>query len=98
MLRSVPAAHASLAQASNTTGERCLKTLETSPSSWIYAAIAVTLAMVFAIDLLTPMRVAIWVFYLLPVVLCVGANRSSVPIFTAGAATALMIAGYLLAR
>ncbi|SAK69223.1 multi-sensor hybrid histidine kinase [Caballeronia hypogeia] len=65
--------------------------------SWIYLAIAITLAVVFAIDALTPMRVAIWVFYLLPVVLCVWADRPSVPLFTGGASALLIIAGYALA-
>ncbi|SAK90374.1 hybrid sensor histidine kinase/response regulator [Caballeronia ptereochthonis] len=63
-------------------------------SSWIYLAIAIALAAVFAIDLLTPMRVAIWVFYVLPVVLCVWADRPAVPIITAVASSVLMIAGY----
>jgi len=65
--------------------------------SWIYLAIALALAVVFSIDVLTPMRVAIWVFYVLPVVLCVWADRPSVPIVTAGASAVLMIAGYALA-
>ncbi|SAL75922.1 multi-sensor hybrid histidine kinase [Caballeronia peredens] len=64
-------------------------------TSWIYLAIAIALAAVFAIDLLTPMRVAIWVFYVLPVVLCVWANRPAVPIVTALVSSALMIAGYV---
>ncbi|BAN24760.1 multi-sensor hybrid histidine kinase [Caballeronia insecticola] len=49
----------------------------------------------FAIDLLTPMRVAIWVFYVLPVVLCVWANRPAMPIVVATVSSALMIAGYV---
>ncbi|GJH17073.1 response regulator [Caballeronia novacaledonica] len=65
--------------------------------SWIYLAIALSLAVVFSIDVLTPMRVAIWIFYVLPVVLCVWADRPSVPIVTAGASAVLMIAGYALA-
>ncbi|WP_250535620.1 response regulator [Caballeronia sp. AZ10_KS36] len=63
---------------------------------WIYIAIAISLAVVFAIDLLMPMRVAIWVFYVLPVVLCMWINRPAVPIITAGAASVLMILGYAL--
>ncbi|SPB18453.1 multi-sensor hybrid histidine kinase [Caballeronia novacaledonica] len=65
-------------------------------SSWIYFAIALALVVVFSIDVLTPMRVAIWIFYVLPVVLCVWADKPSVPIVTAGASAALMIAGYAL--
>ncbi|MDR5857152.1 response regulator [Caballeronia sp. LZ062] len=61
---------------------------------WIYFAIAISLAVVFAIDLLMPMRVAIWVFYVLPVVLCMWIDRPAVPVVTAGAASVLMIVGY----
>lgn len=63
---------------------------------WIYIAIAISLAVLFAIDLLMPMRVAIWVFYVLPVVLCMWINRPAVPIITAGAGSVLMILGYVL--
>ncbi|VXC87609.1 Multi-sensor hybrid histidine kinase [Burkholderia sp. 8Y] len=63
---------------------------------WIYFAIALSLAVVFAIDLLTPMRVAIWVFYVLPVVLCMWIDRPAVPMITAGASSVLMILGYAL--
>ena len=66
-------------------------------TAWIYLAIAITLAVVFCIDVLTPMRVAIWVFYVLPVVLCVWVDRPAVPIVTAGASALLMIAGYAFA-
>ncbi|KND56573.1 multi-sensor hybrid histidine kinase [Candidatus Paraburkholderia kirkii] len=62
--------------------------------SWTYFAIAIALVAVFAIDLLTPMRVAVWVFYVLPVVLCVWADRPAAPIVTAVASSLLMIAGY----
>ncbi|WP_175940755.1 response regulator [Caballeronia sp. BCC1704] len=65
-------------------------------SLWIYFAIAISLALVFAVDVLTPMRVAIWVFYVLPVVLCMWINRPAVPMITAGAASVLMILGYVL--
>ncbi|WP_321797448.1 response regulator [Caballeronia sp. J97] len=66
-------------------------------SAWIYLAIAIALAIVFCIDVLTPMRVAIWVFYVLPVVLCVWADRPAVPIVTACVSAVLMIAGYAFA-
>ncbi|SAK91294.1 multi-sensor hybrid histidine kinase [Caballeronia temeraria] len=65
-------------------------------STWIYLAIAIALAVVFCIDALTPMRVAIWVFYVLPVVLCVWADRPAVPLVTAVVSAVLMIAGYAL--
>ena len=65
---------------------------------WIYFAIALSLAVVFGIDLLTPMRVAIWVFYVLPVVLCMWVDRPAFPLVTAGASSLLMILGYSLSR
>jgi CheY-like chemotaxis protein len=64
-------------------------------ASWIYFAIAIALAVVFAIDLLTPMRVAIWVFYVLPVVLCMWLDRPSSPIWVAVTSSLLMIGGYV---
>jgi CheY-like chemotaxis protein/GAF domain-containing protein len=64
-------------------------------ASWIYLAIAIALAVVFAVDLLTPMRMAIWVFYVLPVVLCMWLDRSSAPILTAVVSSILMILGYV---
>ncbi|WP_277187493.1 response regulator [Caballeronia sp. BR00000012568055] len=65
-----------------------------SHASWIYLAIAIALGVVFAIDVLTPMRVAIWVFYVLPVVLCMWLDRPSAPIAVAVASSALMVGGY----
>ncbi|MDR5738916.1 response regulator [Caballeronia sp. LZ016] len=64
---------------------------------WIYIAITLSLAVVFAVDVLTPMRSAIWVFYVLPVVLCMWVDRPGVPLVTAGAGSVLMILGYVLA-
>ncbi|KND62382.1 Signal transduction histidine kinase [Candidatus Burkholderia verschuerenii] len=64
-------------------------------ASWIYFAIAIAMAIVFTIDLLTPTRVAIWVFYVLPVVLCMWHDRPSSPVWTAIASSILMIGGYV---
>ncbi|MFM0050473.1 hybrid sensor histidine kinase/response regulator [Caballeronia grimmiae] len=64
---------------------------------WIYIAITLSLAAVFAVDVLTPMRSAIWVFYVLPVVLCMWVDRPGVPLVTAGVASVLMILGYMFA-
>ncbi len=44
------------------------------------------------------MRVAIWVFYMLPVALCMWVDRPNVPFITAGVASVLTLAGYLLAN
>nr|WP_241202387.1 MULTISPECIES: response regulator [unclassified Caballeronia] len=54
------------------------------------------LLIVFAVDWLTPLRVAIWVFYMLPVALCMWVDRPNVPFITAGAASVLMFTAYVL--
>ncbi|WP_250492945.1 MULTISPECIES: response regulator [unclassified Caballeronia] len=69
-----------------------------SHASWIYLAIAIALAVVFAIDLLTPTRLAIWVFYVLPVVLCMWLDKPPAPIIVAGASSVLMIGGYVFSN
>ncbi|MDN7183732.1 response regulator [Caballeronia sp. SEWSISQ10-4 2] len=51
---------------------------------------------VFAIDWLTPLRVAVWVFYILPVALCMWVDRPSAPFVTAGVASVLTLTGYIL--
>ena len=56
-------------------------------SVWLYFAIAMLLLIVFAVDWLTPLRVAIWVFYMLPVALCMWVDRPNVPFITAGLAS-----------
>jgi signal transduction histidine kinase/CheY-like chemotaxis protein len=66
-------------------------------SGLLYAVIVALLAVVFAIDWLTPLRLAIWVLYMLPVVLCLWVDRPGVPYLTAAAASVLTIAGYFLA-
>ncbi|WP_438391455.1 response regulator [Caballeronia sp. DA-9] len=65
-------------------------------STWLYFAIILILMVVFAIDWLTPLRIAIWVFYMLPVALCMWVDRPSVPFLTAGAASVLTVLGFYL--
>jgi signal transduction histidine kinase/DNA-binding response OmpR family regulator len=65
-------------------------------SVWLYFAIAMLLLIVFAVDWLTPLRVAIWVFYMLPVALCMWVDRPNMPFITAGVASVLMFTGYIL--
>jgi CheY-like chemotaxis protein len=67
-------------------------------SVWLYFAISILLVTVFMIDWLTPMRVAIWVFYVLPVVMCMWTDRPIVPVATASAASVLIVAGYVLSN
>ncbi|WP_442857272.1 response regulator [Burkholderia sp. PAMC 28687] len=63
---------------------------------WLYFAIVLMLMIVFAIDWLTPLRIAIWVFYMLPVALCMWVDRPTVPFMTAGAASVLTVLGFYL--
>lgn len=65
-------------------------------SVWLYFAIVLMLTIVFAVDWLTPLRIAIWVFYMLPVALCMWVDRPSVPFLTAGAASVLTVLGFYL--
>ncbi|MCD9122031.1 response regulator [Cupriavidus sp. UGS-1] len=57
--------------------------------------IPVLLAALLFADLLTPLGVAEWIFYLLPICLCVFVDRPMMPLWTAAAATLLMAAGYI---
>ena len=65
-------------------------------SVWLYFAIVSMLMIVFAVDWLTPLRIAIWVFYMLPVALCMWVDRPNVPFLTAGAASVLTVLGFYL--
>ena len=47
-------------------------------------------------DLLTPLGVAEWVLYQVPMVLALSATRPAVPMLAAGIATALIVAGFFL--
>jgi signal transduction histidine kinase/CheY-like chemotaxis protein len=67
-------------------------------SVWLTFAIAMLLLIVFAVDWLTPLRVAIWVFYMLPVALCMWVDRPTMPFITAGVASVLMFTGYILSN
>ncbi|WP_449469251.1 response regulator [Sphingobium chungangianum] len=63
----------------------------------LYAALAVLLALPFLADIIFPLGTAVWVAYLLPLVLSYVARRPLVPIVVATAATLLMIVGFTLA-
>lgn len=65
--------------------------------AWLHAALILLLALPFAADLIFPLGTAVWVAYLLPVVLSYAAARSQLPLFVAAGATVLMIVGMPLA-
>ncbi|MBO4121990.1 response regulator [Cupriavidus gilardii] len=57
--------------------------------------IPLLLAALLVADLLTPLGVAEWIFYLLPICLCVFVDRPMMPLWTAAGATLLIAAGYI---
>lgn len=64
---------------------------------WLYAGLFVLILLPFAADLLFPLGTAVWVAYLLPVVLAYLAPHPQVPPVVAGLVTLLIIAGFSLA-
>ncbi len=46
---------------------------------------------VFVMDLFTPLGVAVWVIYLIPVTISLGQNRPTLPLWVALISTLLMI-------
>lgn len=56
--------------------------------------IGATIAVVFVLDLLTPLGIAIWILYVVPLGLTRWASRSHLPIIIAGICTVLVILGY----
>src|SRR5690554_4342 len=67
-----------------------MRPFESPLSRPLLAAIAGLTAVVFCADFFTPLGIAVWVFYLLPVLLCVYARRPDLPIVVAGAAAVLI--------
>ncbi|WP_347271317.1 response regulator [Rhizorhabdus histidinilytica] len=66
-------------------------------SVWLYPALAFLLAIPFAADLFFPLGTAVWVAYLLPVVLAYLAPLPVIPPVTAALATLLTIIGFNIA-
>lgn len=58
--------------------------------------VPVALAVVFFADALTPLGVAAWLFYLVPVCLTLFADSPRLPLLTAAGTSVLLIAGYFL--
>jgi signal transduction histidine kinase/CheY-like chemotaxis protein len=64
---------------------------ETATHPGVYWAIALTMAAVFIVDLNTPIGVATWMLYLVPMTLCFFVWRAWVPLVVAGTATLLLV-------
>jgi signal transduction histidine kinase/DNA-binding response OmpR family regulator len=67
------------------------------PQGWLHAGLILLLILPFAADMVFPLGTAVWVAYLLPVVLAYLANRPQMPIAAALAATLLTCVGFFLA-
>ncbi|HAF40449.1 MAG TPA: histidine kinase [Sphingobium sp.] len=68
-----------------------------SVQGWLYAGLIALLMLPFLADLVFPLGTAVWVAYLLPVVLAYLARRPQVPLITATAATILTATGFFYA-
>ncbi len=64
---------------------------ETNRRFAIYAAIAVLLIAVLIADMVTPLGVAVWVFYLLPITLSLLLRTKAMPLIIAAICTGLML-------
>lgn len=72
--------------------------LESRTPDWLYALIGLSMLTVFAIDLLTMVGVITWLFYLLPLMLCLWVWRPTVPIVMAVIATLLVVIDYFFSE
>ncbi len=66
------------------------------PQKYLYVIIAAAITLVLIIDLLTPLGYAEWIFYIVPVALCLLATDRYAPLAVAALCTTLLAAGYLL--
>ena len=64
----------------------------------ILAAIVAAIAAVFTLDVFYPMGTAVWIIYLLPLVLAFASRRPMVPVVSAVAICIIMAVGYVLDR
>ncbi|HIV69645.1 MAG TPA: response regulator [Candidatus Aquabacterium excrementipullorum] len=62
--------------------------------AWVGFLIVVSLAAILWIDLLTPLGMTEWVFYLVPVGVCLLQSRANLPIGAAVVATIFMVIGF----
>ncbi|MES1263202.1 MAG: hypothetical protein ABUL69_02525, partial [Peristeroidobacter soli] len=69
---------------------------ETSPHPVLYWLIALSIATVFIIDVRTPIGVATWLLYLLPILMCFLVPKPWLPLLVATLSTALIVADWFL--
>ena len=70
--------------------------MEDSYGGRVIAAVGVAIALVFAIDLAVPLGTAVWILYLLPIVISYMAMNPLIPVGAAVASAAAIIAGFLI--
>ena len=71
---------------------------ESQPDPLLLVATALLVAGVFLSDLFVPLGVAVWVFYLAPLGLCLYTWRPNLPLLVALAATALSVVAFVIPR
>ncbi|WP_375195821.1 response regulator [Sphingobium sp.] len=64
---------------------------------WLYAGLLILLAVPFAADLVFPLGTAVWVAYLLPIVLSYLTRSVHTPLLVAASASGLTVVGFFLA-
>src|SRR5690348_2159217 len=69
---------------------------ETSEHPVFYWLIAASVAVVFFIDLRTPIGIVTWVLYLLPILMCFLVPKTWLPLLLAALSTVLIIADWFL--
>src|ERR1044072_3929071 len=69
---------------------------EPAPPPVIYWLIALTVAVIFTIDVRTPIGVATWLLYLLPILMCFLVPKPWLPLLLAAVSTALIVVDWFL--
>src|SRR3954471_12706834 len=73
-----------------------MKRFETAAHPVIYWLIAMSVATVFIIDVRTPIGVATWLLYLLPILMCFLAPKPWLPLLVALISSGLIVADWFL--
>src|ERR1044072_2983630 len=73
-----------------------MKRFETATHPAVYWLIAATMAVVFFIDIRTPIGVATWILSLLPILMCFLVPKPWLPLLLAAVSTGLILADWFL--
>src|SRR5262245_27538423 len=65
-------------------------------STTLEGAVWLSVAVVFAADSFTPLGIAVWVFYLVPITIALFGWRPAAPVFVAAAATIFTVVGFFV--